>query len=695
MVEQKQIKLTLERLQTKLRARFTSRAETQPGEWETFETRLNEHFAPLLERLLYLYGTRFDFFYHLEELGAILAEGWLDRPTALKNMDAARESDPQWFQANRMLGGVCYVDLFAKNLEGIQSKIPYFQELGLTYLHLMPLFQVPEPENDGGYAVTSYRTVNPTLGTIEQLGELAQALHEAGIVLVVDFVFNHTANDHEWAKRALAGDLEYSDYYFIFSDRTMPDAYDATLREIFPDVRRGSFTKVLIPQPSLDKLGTSSLPRFHAKQVSPRDSEEGGAEQAGNREIAGEGEQAGGGKEVWVWTTFNSFQWDLNYSNPAVFNSMAREMLFLANQGVDVLRLDAVAFIWKELGTNCENLPGAHMLIQAFNLLARIAAPGLLFKSEAIVHPDEVVKYISATECQLSYNPLLMALLWNSLATRKARLLNRSMSRRFAIAPDAAWVNYVRVHDDIGWTFDDEDAWQLGINGYDHRRFLNEFYTGKFPGSFAKGLPFQFNPDTGDMRISGTGASLAGLEKGLTEKDETEIELAIRRILLIHGIILLIGGIPLIYLGDEIGTLNDYSYTSEKSKAHDSRWVHRARFNWEDAAKRNDAATVQGRVYGGLQSLVRLRKTHPIFAGRTMQVRTAGNDHLFAFERGNAAAPGTGRTIVIGNFSDAEQLIENIQLRDEILRGQVLHGTEHLNKEGRLAGCALSVINVL
>jgi amylosucrase len=257
-----------------------------------------------------------------------------------------------------------------------------------------------------------------------------------------------------------------------------------------------------------------------------------------------------GEKSGWVWTTFHSYQWDLNYANPATFNRMAGEMLFLANQGVEVIRLDAVAFIWKQLGTNCENLPEAHALIRAFNAVARIAAPALLFKSEAIVHPDEVVRYIDPAECQLSYNPLLMALLWNSLATRKVRLLSQALATRFKIHPETAWVNYVRCHDDIGWTFADEDAAHLGINGFDHRRFLNEFYRGRFPGSFARGLPFQENPKTGDCRISGTCASLAGLEKALNEEGPAEVEFAIRRILLIHGIILTVGGIPLLYLSD-------------------------------------------------------------------------------------------------------------------------------------------------
>jgi len=250
---------------------------------------------------------------------------------------------------------------------------------------------------------------------------------------------------------------------------------------------------------------------------------------------------------------------------------MAEELFSIANVGVEVIRLDAVAFVWKQLGTTCENLPEAHMIIQAFNALARIAAPAMLFKSEAIVHPDFVAHYIQPDECQLSYGPLLMALIWNSLATREVRLLRYSMQERFEIDPACAWVNYVRCHDDIGWTFSDEDAAHLWINGYDHRLFLNSFSTGNFPGGFARGLAFQENPKTGDCRISGTCASLAGLEKAINEETSVEVDLAIQRILLIHSIILSMGGIPLFYLGDEIGTLNDYKYRSDPVKRSESR----------------------------------------------------------------------------------------------------------------------------
>lgn len=613
---------SLKRLRPRLETYFQDYARENPREWAVFMRRLEIHFPRLFDLLYRLYGTQYDFFYHLESLLISLGEAWMQRPDELKALDEVRESRPDWFLSNQVLGGVCYVDLFAGSLAGIRARIPYFKELGLTYLYLMPLFRSPQGENDGGYAISSYREVNPLLGSMEELTELASDLRHHGISLVLDFVFNHTSDEHEWALRARAGDPEYQEYYRMFPDRTMPEAYERHLREIFPEEHPGAFTWF-----------------------------------------------ADVGR--WVWTTFHSYQWDLNYQNPAVFVAMVREMLSLANVGVEVLRLDAVAFIWKKLGTNCENLPEAHWLIQAFNAVARIVAPGLLFKSEAIVHPDEVARYIRPDECQLSYNPLLMALLWEALATREVRLLAASMRERFRIPDGCAWVNYVRCHDDIGWTFSDEDAQRIGINGFNHRQFLNAFYTGRFPGSFARGLPFQENPRTGDCRISGSCASLAGLEKAINEETEREVDLAIRRILLLHGIILTIGGIPLIYLGDEIGTLNDYSFRNDLAKVKDSRWVHRPKADWSKYERRHDPNTLEGRIYTGLQNLIALRKKTPVFSGQEFQVLDTENPQVFGYLRSFQGK----RAIVFANFSEQVQRLSGNLLR---LYGLDFHFTELL-----------------
>jgi len=613
-----EISRTLRRILPRVQNTLASQIAADPQGWRAYTRRLDDHFPALFQLYLALYYTRYDFFYHLEDLLTGLARTWFERPADLRELDSVREKNPLWFQSNQMLGGVIYVDLFAGDLEGVRSKIPYFKELGLTYLHLMPLFKAPEGENDGGYAVSSYREVHPPLGTMAQLASLACDLREAGISLVVDLVFNHTSGEHLWAEKARAGDEEAREMYRIYPDRTMPDAYERTLREIFPDEHPGAF---------------SPLP----------------------------GKPAG-----WVWTTFHKYQWDLNYANPAVFNHMAEEMLFLANQGVEVIRLDAVAFIWKEMGTSCENLPQAHQLIRAFNAAARISAPALLFKSEAIVHPDDVVRYIDPAECQLSYNPLLMSLLWNSLATREVRLLSQALATRFKINPQTAWVNYVRCHDDIGWTFSDEDAAALSINGSDHRRFLNEFYRGRFPGSFARGMPFQENPKTGDCRISGTCASLTGLEKALNEEGPAEVDFAIRRILLLHGIIMTVGGIPLLYLGDEIGTLNDYAYRDDPTKARDSRWVHRPQADWKRYANRSNSKTIEGRVYQGLQQLISLRKKNPVFSGGDLEIIDTENDHVLGYTRIYKGR----RAVIFVNFSEEDQLVAANVVRQLSLAGK-------------------------
>jgi amylosucrase len=605
---ERQCRLTYQRLIPRVAAQCAD--GDNPAIRDEFRQRLDQHFGHLFHLLFTLYGDRYDFLYHFEQILLTLDRAAQARPAELRALDARRETEPHWFQQQSMLGGVCYVDRFGGNLQGIREQIDYFCELGLTYLHLMPLFATPAGDNDGGYAVSDYRTVAPELGTMPELAELAGELRRRGISLVLDFVFNHSANEHCWARRARAGAPDFQEFYYMFPDRTLPDAYEQTLREIFPDEHAGAF----IYEPAIDR---------------------------------------------WIWSTFHRYQWDLNYRNPAVFTAMLDEMLYLANIGVEILRLDAIAFIWKEMGTACENLPEAHLLVQAFNSCARIAAPALLFKSEAIVHPADVVKYIAPGECKLSYNPLLMALLWNALATREVGLLRHSMQRRLAIPAGTAWVNYVRSHDDIGWTFSDEDAAELGINGYDHRRFLNDFYTGGFPGSFARGMPFQYNPHTGDLRISGTTASLAGLEKALREETAAEVELAIRRILLIHAIIMSIGGIPLIYLGDEVGSLNDYAYTENPAYAADSRWLHRSLRDAQAYAERGDAQSIAGQIYCGLRHIIAIRQQTPALAGQDCAVLNPANEHVFAYLRWHS----NGRLLVLANFSEARQRVSGNLLR--------------------------------
>lgn len=574
-------------------------------EEKLFLERLEQHFPALVSKLHHLYADKYDFFFHLEKLVIILASAFASRKKDLKMRDQQRLLQPNWYRSEKMLGMALYVDLFSGDLKKLKEKIPYFQSLGINYIHLMPLYLSPEGESDGGYAVSDYRRVDPRLGTETDLSELAEAFNEQGISLVLDFVFNHTSNEHEWARKALAGDPEYADFYYFFDDKKEVDEYNQTCREIFPAVRRGSFTYLEA-------------------------------------------------NDQWVWTTFNSFQWDLNFSNPAVFNAITDEMLYLANIGCEGLRLDALAFIWKEKWTICESLPKAHTLIQAFNLCLQIVAPAVQFKSEAIVHPDEVAKYIDRNECQLSYNPLMMALMWESLATRETKLLTTSLNKSFEISSDCAWVNYIRCHDDIGWTFDDDVADRLGINGYDHRKFLNQYYTGRFEGSFAKGVAFQENPVTGDCRVCGSLASLAGLENAIASGDTEELDLAIKRILLLNSINLSIGGIPLIYQGDELGVLNDHSYLDDEFKREDSRWVNRPSITTERIDIANRATTPQGIINRQLRKMIGIRQSMPVFGEAKTVILETYRSSLFAYSREHDNGD---KLLAICNFSEQTQSI--------------------------------------
>ncbi len=582
-----------------------------------FRTRFETQFPQLFQLFATLYGEHEKCLDHLARLVVLAFTSWRDRADDLKELDQRREAQPDWFQSNQMLGAFCYVDLYAGNLAGLRKHVPYFQELGITYLHLMPLFDCPKENSDGGYAVSSYRDVRSDLGTMEDLRALAKDLREAGISLVLDFVFNHTSNEHEWALKAAAGDPEYSDYYWIFEDRRMPDAFERTVREVFPEDHPGAFIQM----------------------------EDG----------------------RWIWSTFHSFQWDLNYSNPAVFCAMAGEMLSLANQGVDLIRMDAVAFIWKRLGTTCESLPEAHLLLRAFNCVCRMAAPSLLFKSEAIVHPDEVVSYIAPEECPISYNPLLMALGWEALATRNVELIDQAIERRQPIDPNCAWVNYVRSHDDIGWTFADEDAAELDILGFDHRLFLNAFYTNQFEGSFARGEPFQYNPKTGDCRVCGTTAALTGVEA-----DDVG---GIDRFILLYGIAFSAGGIPLLSLGDEVGQLNDHSYREMPSRAKDQRWVGRPMRPDALYDQRHDTTTTAGKIFTRMKQLIEARRAAPGLAGNAIKSVATENPHVLGYVRS-----GGGQDVyVLANFSDmpqklsADQFLEMAPRMTDLITGEPFH----------------------
>ncbi|MEM6915099.1 MAG: alpha-amylase family glycosyl hydrolase [Verrucomicrobiota bacterium] len=634
VISEYQYQRTFSRVKTLLEKRYPHAVDSP--EWEGFQFRLEENFPTLLVQLIELYGHHFDFYYHLERLLEIMAEAWLERPPEWKSTDAMREADRTWYQSGHLIGAMAYVDLFADDLHGMLEQIPYLKELGISYLHLMPLYKSPEGDDDGGYAVSSYRETDPALGTMEDLRLLAEELRRQGISLVLDFVFNHTSDEHEWARQARQGLEEFQDYYLMFDSKAETEEYQQHLRAIFPDERPGNFTYI-------------------------------------NR------------IKKWVWTTFHNYQWDLNYRNPEVFNAMVGEMLFLSNVGVEVLRMDAVPFVWKQKGTSCENLPEAHTVIKAFSVIARIVAPSMLFKSEAIVAPDEITKYIGVDQCPISYNPLMMALMWESLATRSAKLLRFSMEKRFEIPSDCAWVNYARSHDDIGWGFDDADAAILGINPHDHRRFLTDFYVGRHPSTFAEGAPFQEDPQTGDARVCGTSASLCGLGKALREEDEEATELAIRRILLLHGVTFTIGGIPLIYLVEELGTLNDHSYEDDLEKAGDERWLHRPRFDWEKAAKRTEVGTIEHTLHEGFLKLSRLRANNAAIARGETEIIDPGNDSVFAYFR----TTDEQSILVLANFSDKPQVVPAPRLRQlglkkvltDIIAGQTVIAAKQLEME--------------
>ncbi len=615
----------------------------EPLEQDIFCSRLSLFWDDIERPLRELYSERADYENWRDHFLAIIARGYAQRSAELRMLDLQRLAQEDWFQQSQNVGYVCYTERFAGTLNGVEEKIDYLKELGVTYLHLMPLLKPRPGANDGGYAVMDYRQVREDLGSMADLSRLAKSLRDNGISLCIDLVCNHTAKEHEWAQKALQGDTVYQDYYLMFPDRRLPDQYERTVREIFPEFKSGSFT--------------------YYKQI-----------------------------DRWVWTTFNEFQWDLNYANPAVFGEMLDIMLYLANQGVELLRLDAVAFMWKRLGTDCENQPEAHYILQAFRALSRVAAPGLLLKAEAIVPPPQLVPYLGrgeATnkECEVAYHNVFMVMLWSSLAEGKVALMTHALLQIPPIPSRTSWLTYVRCHDDIGWAVTEEDAAAVGLNGFLHRSFLSDFYSGRFPNTFARGATFQFNPRTNDRRISGSCASLAGLEVALEEEDWPAADRAVQRILLLHSMILAFGGIPLLYMGDEIGLLNDYSFKDEASLAADNRWIHRPVMDWQKAEERNDWASVTGRIFQGFKQLIEARKRTGAFHARAgAHPVWTHNEHVFGLIRESPR----GRVLILGNFSDAAQTVPAYRLLEmgfnqslaNLIDGGEIAGWQDLTIEG-------------
>ena len=502
-----------------------------------------------------------------QRLLALAATAYAERDPELHRLDEIRTLAPDWFQQPAMLGYAAYTERFAGTLRGVAEQVPYLKELGVNYLHLMPLLRTRDGDDDGGYAVSDYRRVRPELGTIDDLRALTKVLRAEGISLVLDLVLNHVAREHEWAVRARAGEQGYRRYFHVFTDRSLPDAYEGSLPEVFPDFAPGNF--------SWD-------------------------------------EELGG----WVWTTFNEFQWDLDWSNPDVFAEFADIVLFLANAGVEVLRLDAIAFLWKRLGTNCQNQPEVHGITQALRALIRVACPATVLKAEAIVAPDDLVHYLGRGRhhgkvSDLAYHNTLMVQTWSMLATRDVRLAVQSLSRIPVVPTTTAWITYLRCHDDIGWAIDDADAAAVGLNGFAHRAFLSDYYTGRHPGSTAQGLVFQANPATGDRRVSGTTAALAGLDAAVAAHDAAAEDTAVRRVLLAHAVVLGWGGVPVLWMGDELGSPNDPRWAEQDGHAEDNRWVHRPRLDPDRQRQRTVAGSVPARLFGGLQRLARARAGLP------------------------------------------------------------------------------------
>ena len=532
-------------------------------------------------------------------------QNYVERPVPLRKIDRKREKDPGWYKGNDILGMMMYTDAFAGTLQGVKEKLDYVKSCGVNYLHMMPLLESPKGRDDGGYAVADFRKVKPELGTIEDLKELTSLCHEQGISCCLDFVMNHTSEDHAWAKAARAGDPQARSRYFFYDNWDIPNRYEETTPQVFPTTAPGNFTWL----PDCNQV---------------------------------------------VMTTFYPYQWDLNYANCMVFNDMVDNMLFLTNCGIDVIRLDAVPYIWKELGTKSRNLPQVHTLVRMMRLVSEIVCPGVLLLGEVVMEPAKVLPYFGSVdkpECHMLYNVTTMASTWNTIATKDVSLLRRQMDQVCALPKEYVFLNYLRCHDDIGWGLDYDWLKQFGIEEVPHKKYLNDVLTGRGYDSDARGELYNDDPRLGDARLCGTTASLCGLETALYENNPDKVKRAVACDLMLHAYLLIQSGIPVLYSGDEVGQLNDYSYKENPDKCADSRYLHRGKFQWEKLKKTDKTYRVSMEIFHTLRKMEEIREQHPVFNGKA---------DVWTFDTGYSHVLGIGRYLdgeeirAYFNFSEYE-----------------------------------------
>lgn len=532
-------------------------------------------------------------------------QNYVERPVPLRKIDRKREKNPGWYKGNDILGMMMYTDAFAGTLQGVKEKLDYVKSCGVNYLHMMPLLESPKGRDDGGYAVADFRKVKPELGTIEDLKELTSLCHEQGISCCLDFVMNHTSEDHAWAKAARAGDPQARSRYFFYDNWDIPNQYEETTPQVFPTTAPGNFTWL----PDCNQV---------------------------------------------VMTTFYPYQWDLNYANCMVFNDMVDNMLFLTNCGIDVIRLDAVPYIWKELGTKSRNLPQVHTLVRMIRLVSEIVCPGVLLLGEVVMEPAKVLPYFGSVdkpECHMLYNVTTMASTWNTIATKDVGLLRRQMDQVCALPNEYVFLNYLRCHDDIGWGLDYDWLKQFGIEEVPHKKYLNDVLTGREYGSDARGELYNDDPRLGDARLCGTTASLCGLETALYENNPDKVKKAVACDLMLHAYLLIQSGIPVLYSGDEVGQLNDYSYKEDPDKCADSRYLHRGKFQWEKLKETDKNYRVSMEIFHTIRKMEQIREQHPVFNGKA---------DVWTFDTGYSHVLGIGRYLdgeeirAYFNFSEYE-----------------------------------------
>lgn len=555
------------------------------GDWESlYVQRYNRH----IDELKWLYMELYSNESMLSELCYQIHNFFIERDEGLKNRDVTRENNPDWYRKSKMTGMALYIDHFADTIKGVEQSIEHLQKCNINYVHFMPFFETTRYRTDDQYAITDFRKTMEKIGKIEDLCHLTKLCHEKSINVSVDFIMNRTSNEHEWAKKAMHGDVEYMNRY--------------------------------------------------------------------------------------VTKTDHSYEWDLNYKNPRVLNEMMYNYMFIANLGTDLIQINEIEDIWKGESQNCSKVSQIHTIARIMRIISEIVCPGVLLLGNVKNDMKNAITYFGEDEkpeFHMVYQKTFMNEVWNSVATRNVKLLQTKLDVINKYPKEYVFVNYLRNHEKLNWNLDYDFLYKnQKINQKMHREYLNEYFLGRTGYSNSRGEVENNSDNSEKICFCGTTASMCGLEKAIDENNKKEINQAIKLEIMLYAYLFIQSGIPVIYSGDEIGQMNDYSYKENRDKMRDIQNVCRGKFDWSKAVKVVDEYSIEGKIMRGLNKIQVVKNRENTFCQiADVRVVDTKNNSVICIAREFAGE----KILGIFNFSEHEKIVnidEEEGIYEDLLSGK-------------------------